>query len=578
MKNKAIFWQLELEAAHSLVHVETTLQLEDGDRFTLPTWIPGSYMVREFVRGLQDLRVQTLDGQNVTLEHPDKATWVVRLDAPQEVVVRYAIYGRELSVRTAHIDDTHAFFNGANVFLRFEGRESLPQQVTIAAPKNWIPFVSLPQVEEHFIADDYVHLADTAFEIGPHPLYNFDVDGIPHRMIFWGAHELLAKVPQLVNDTIALIKQNRETFGRPLPYERYDIIFHVTPTARGGLEHRDSTTLATPWAYFETEAGYLDMLTLIAHEHFHAYNGRRLAPHSLQCIDYSKENYLSELWVIEGFTSYFDELNTFRAGLMTQTQWLERTAKAFSALYRTHGRTRQSLAEASHDAWIRLYRPYEHTRNQTVSYYLKGSLVALALDLRLRERTRGEVTLDHVIQSLWRDWQDEDIHYTTQSVLERIGELTDGRVYKEAWQWVLGTEEPPYAELLASHGIEWKLDDSTPADFGIVLEPTQDPAVVSSLDEARFDAIGALRPGDEIVALNQRRVHRKDIETRMVSLSQSGDDAHTFTVFRLGRQREVSVTLKSASQIQLSVFERDADSDTEVKARRGRFFGTEDDA
>ena len=575
MKNQAISWRLHLEALHSLIHVETTVQLKDGDRFSLPAWIPGSYMVREFVRGLQDLRVQTLDGEDVTLEHPDKATWVVRLETPQQVVIRYAIYGRELTVRTAHIDDTHAFFNGANVFLRFEGRAHLPQQVEIAAPETWTAFVSLPQHEGRFTADNYVHLADTAFEIGPHPSFEFQVDGIPHRMIFWGADGLLDKIPQLQADTIALMEQNRDTFQRPLPYERYDIIFHVTPSARGGLEHRDSTTLATPWAYFETEEGYLDMLTLIAHEHFHAYNGRRLAPASLEHIDYSQENYLSELWVIEGFTSYFDELNTLRAGLMTQEQWLERTAKAFSALYRTYGRTRQSLTEASHDAWIRLYRPYEHTRNQTVSYYLKGSLVALAIDLRLRERSGGEVALEHVLQSIWREWQDHNVHYTTESVLRRIGELGGDVVEEDARQWVTGTDEPPYAELLASHGIQWAEEDSKPADFGIVLEPSQDPAVVSSLDEARYDAIGALRPGDEIVALNKRRVRRNEIEARLVALSKGPEDVHTFTVFRLGRQREVSVVLKSAPQIQLSFFETDADNDAAVKTRRSGFFGTE---
>lgn len=553
MSSTPLRWSLQLAPERSIVHVETRLRLEDGDRFILPTWIPGSYMVREFVRGLQDLQVENLNGQAIPLEHPEKATWVVRLDTPQEVVIRYAVYGRELTVRTTHIDNTHAFFNGANVFLRFDRYADAPQQVQLKAPDGWENFVSLPRVQGYFEARDYVHLADTVFESGPHETHLFHVDNIPHRMIFWGAKGLLNQLPQLEEDTRAIIQANRETFQSPLPYERYDIIFHVTPSARGGLEHRDSTTLATPWAYFETEAGYLDMLTLIAHEHFHAYNGRRLAPASLEAIDYSKENYTQELWVIEGFTSYFDELNTLRAGRMTDAQWLERTGKAFTQLFRTFGRTRQSLTEASFDAWIRLYRPYEHTRNQSVSYYLKGSLVALAIDLTLRGHSGGEYGLERVLQQLWREWKEENIHYTTDSVIRLIAEHSTVEIGTTVQQWVEGTEEPPYQELLATHGIAWREEAAEPADFGITFDTSGDSPVIQSLDETRADALQNLHPGDEVVALNERRVRSEDIQTRLLALSESDAIEHTFTVFRLGRLHQCTVQLHRSTRILLAL-------------------------
>lgn len=508
-------------------------------------------MVREFVRGLQDLCVRTHDGQPVVLEHPDKATWIVRLDAPTAVVVRYTVYGHELTVRTAHIDTTHAFFNGANVCLRVESQAHLAQHVRIDAPDGWTAFVSLPDVEGTFAASDYVHLADTVFEIGPHPCHVFDVDGVAHRMIFWGAEGLLHNIAQLEEDTRALILQNSDTFASPLPYTRYDFVFHVTPTARGGLEHRDSTTLATPWAYFETADGYLDMLTLIAHEHFHAYNGRRLTPSSLATIDFSAENYTQELWVIEGFTSHFDELNTHRAGRMTRAQWLARTAKALTQLHGVFGRTRQSLTEASHDAWVRLYRPHAHTRNQTVSYYLKGSLVALAIDLSMRAATDGARGLDDVMQQLWSDWHHRGQSYTTASVLTIIGALSSDAVSTDAQRWVTTTEEPPYRALLEAAGVVWE-ETPTPDDGGVVWETSGAHPVVHSIDEARAEAVGGFLPSDEVLAVNGRRVTSGDVKARWTALQEhAGDAEHEAHVFRLGRMTTVRFRLQPSTTIHL---------------------------
>lgn len=547
-----IHFDVRIDAERSLLHIETRVTLQDGDEFYLPVWIPGSYFVREFERALQDLRVDTPDGSDLRVERADKTTWRVHSSKPTEVSVCYAIYGHELSVRSAHVDTTHAFFNGANALLCFPRFRERRQSVSIDAPNDWTSFVSLPVKDARFIADNYVHLADTAFEIGPHPHRSFAVDGIPHRMIFWGGEHLLNDLPRLQKDIEDIIVQNRDTFARALPYERYDIIFHITPEVRGGLEHRDSTTLATPWHFFESEAGYLDMLSLIAHEHFHAYNGRRLAPASLEHIDYRRENYTQELWVIEGFTSYYDELNTLRAGKMTRQQWFDRTAQAFTRLMRTFGRTRQSLTEASFDAWVRLYRPYEHTRNQTVSYYLKGSLVALAIDLRMRGQSEGSVGLEHVVQTLWAQWADDDHHYTSDDVLKIIESLTDEQVAADARRWVTTTEAPPYKDLLASVGIAW--DESvgeTPA-VGFALDTHGESPVVASIDEAHHADLEQLLPGDEIVSIDGRRVTSQTIEARLKALATPAPTQHTLTVFQLGRQREIQITLRALPEVNLS--------------------------
>lgn len=550
-----IHFDVRIDAERSLLHIETRVTLQDGDEFYLPVWIPGSYFVREFERALQDLRVDTPDGSDLRVERADKTTWRVHSSKPTEVSVCYAIYGHELSVRSAHVDTTHAFFNGANALLCFPRFRERRQSVSIDAPNDWTSFVSLPVKDARFIADNYVHLADTAFEIGPHPHRSFAVDGIPHRMIFWGGEHLLNDLPRLQKDIEDIIVQNRDTFARALPYERYDIIFHITPEVRGGLEHRDSTTLATPWHFFESEAGYLDMLSLIAHEHFHAYNGRRLAPASLEHIDYRGENYTQELWVIEGFTSYYDELNTLRAGKMTRQQWLDRTGEAFTRLMRTFGRTRQSLTEASFDAWIRLYRPYEHTRNQTVSYYLKGSLVALAIDLRMRQQSDGNVGLEQVVQQLWAQWADANHHYTTDDVLQIIESLTDNDVATDARRWVTTTDAPPYKALLASVGIRWEESIGDTPSVGFALQTRNESPVVTSIDEAHHRDLAALLPGDEIVSIDGRRVTSQNIEARLKALATSTPTQHTLTVFQLGRQRDIRITLRALPEIKLSSIE-----------------------
>lgn len=544
---ESIRWQVRLEPQASLAHLETRIELQPGERFSLPAWIPGSYLVREFVRGVQDLHLESAAGAPLRVHKTRKDEWEVDLDQAQECVLRYSVYGRELTVRTAHIDSTHAFFNGANAFMRFHGREHLPQDISVQTPDDWGAFISLPVVEGNYRADNFIHLADTVFEFGPHRVHSFEIDSIPHRFIFWGADNLPIDIAKLEEDTIALVRQNMKTVGAHLPYERYDFIFHITPNGRGGLEHRDSTTLAVSWDSFETADGYLDMLTLIAHEHFHAWNGRRMTPVSLANPDFQTENYVDELWVVEGFTSYFDELNTLLAGRMTRQQWLERQAASLNAMERVFGRTRQSLTESSFDAWIRLYRPYEHTRNQTVSYYLKGALVALAIDLRIREASNGEKDLRHVTQELWRHWETTQSGYTTEEVLDIIRSIGGDDVAQDAHVWVTTTTPPPFERLFATQGITLGRAEKPGNDVGFDIAQEQGSAVVSSVNEARKQDVGSLMPGDEIIAIDGRRVRGPEFKNRVMNLVRAKSPSTVrFLVFRMGRQLEVDVTLSTA--------------------------------
>ena len=547
----AILWEVRVQPARSLVELQITRTFQPGESFSLPAWIPGSYLVREFVRGVQDLAITDEHQRTVPVEKTEKATWRVACDSPTRATLQYTVYAHELTVRTAHVDDTHAFFNGAHVFMRFPDSADAPHDIRVTPPEGWRAFVSLPLHDGAFRADDYIHLADTVFELGDHTTRTFTVDGVPHRLIFWGDGQLPIDFPRLEADTIALIQQNKATFGGELPYERYDFVFHISPNGYGGLEHRDSTTLAVGWNHFETEDGYLDMLTLIAHEHFHAWNGRRITPAALQFPEFQRENYTHELWVIEGFTSYYDELNTMLAGRMTRQQWIERLAKSLNALQKVHGRHRQALTESSFDAWIRLYRPYEHTRNQTVSYYLKGAIVALAIDLRIQQATDNQRDLSHVLRELWRQWTTARSAYTTHDVLALIRSIAGDHCADDAQRWVTTTEEPPLEALLATQDIRLTTDEQG-TDFGFDWRAEGSAAIVSSVDEARGDDLQALQPGDEIIAINQRRVHAGELRARLQSIAKNPANASAHVLlFRLGRQRDVTITLKSAPVIQL---------------------------
>lgn len=553
-------WHVRVSPNESRLYLEARFIAQPGEIGTLPAWIPGSYLIREFVRGISRPHAYSESGEHLYLERCAKAGWrFAGLQEATRVVVRYELYGHELSVRSAHIDSDHAFFNGANAFLRFSNHASAPQHITIEAPDGWRTWCSLKSEgdatpAEIWAAADYVELADTPFEIGPHESHEFEVAGVPHRFIFWGWQRARIDVARLEADTCKLIETNRAHWGGELPYPRYDFIFHVTPDSRGGLEHRTSTTLATPASWFdidssctetdaanETPAGYLDLLTLIAHEHFHAWNGRRLSPASLEPPNFDEEMFTEELWVIEGFTSYLDELNTLRAGLMPEETYLARLTESLNRLENTPGRQQQSLEEASFDAWIRLYRPWEHSRNQTVSYYLKGALVSLAIDLQLRRDTDGRASLDTLCRQLWQDCYEQGETYTSAQVLERIATLGGEACGARARQWVQSTDDPPFAELLADFGIT-ATRAAQPRPFcGLELGEVQGRTLIRVVRDDGPARHSELVPGDEVLALNDQRVTSSSFNAQLARYKAGTELRVTFS--RFGEVRQTTLKL-----------------------------------
>lgn len=537
------FTVLPIPSENSLeITLRLKLQSDESVELALPTWIPGSYLIREFSRYLGEISATDPSGNDASFSRVDKARWRLTADAAGEYALRYNVFAHELTVRSPHVDDSHAFFNGANVFL-YPTEQDAEFIVSLDSPPGWTTHAPLPQdADGRFITNDWDRLADTAFECGPHTLHSFKVSGVEHRLIFWGDDGVRVDYAKLVCDTRKIVEYHEQFFGS-LPYDRYDFVFHITPDARGGLEHLYGTTLATPWAYFEDTEKYADLLTLITHEHFHAWNGKRIRPVELGPFDYQNENYSRGLWVVEGFTSYFDEYNTYRAGLIDREAYLKRLCESLDRLDATPGRRTQSIAEASYDAWIRLYRPDEDSVNRTVSYYLKGSIVSLLLDQTIRLRSGGQSSLTDVMKYLYKQFMRDAEGYDESRISSVVREVTGVDLHQEIDQWVYGATALPISETLAGLGLRRVAkDEPRVAALGVHANYGADGMKICAVLADGPNAKTKLQPGDVVVAVNGRRITSDNL-SQLLSSNEDAASAEPRSaqlhVFRLGRLHEV---------------------------------------
>lgn len=407
-------------AAHRF---EVTLTVPEpdpgGQVLRMATWIPGSYTLRHFARHVI-APVATCKGRPVALHRVDGHTWRA---APCEgpLTLTYQVYAWELTVRTAHLDGTHAFFNGTSLLMEPVGQGDRPQRLTLGpgpdpACAGWQVATSMPRVSGEpwgygtFEAADWDELIDHPFELGTFEVRSFTAGGIPHHLAVTGPHD--GDLDRLVADLVPICETHLGLFGDPAPIPSYLFLLTVTDTARGGLEHRASTALIArrrdlPFAGMsEPTEGYLDLLGLFSHEYFHTWNVKRIKPRAFVPYDLSGPTPTTLLWAFEGITSYYDDLGVLRAGRMTEAAWRKKLGQTLTRVRRAPGLKVQSLADSSFGAWTGLYMPDENTANVQISYYSKGSLVALALDLHLRRETEERISLDDVMRALWARYGD----------------------------------------------------------------------------------------------------------------------------------------------------------------------------
>ena len=462
-----------------LFEVSVTLDDPDpaGHAFVLPTWIPGSYLVREFARHF--VRVSAHDASGpVAIVKTAKSTWQTA-PASGAVTVIAQVYAFDLSVRAAYLDATRAYFNGPAVFLCPDGRAASPCTVDIVAPadpaaRRWRVATTLPRIDasEHgfgrYGAADYDELIDHPVEASDFDFAHFSAGGRPHEIAITGRHG--ANLDRLTQDLARICQWQVDLFGEA-PFDRY--LFQVTAVGEGygGLEHRSSTSLicrrdelphgADP----EIDDDYLTFLGLASHEYFHAWNVKRIKPAAFVPYDLSREAYTRQLWAFEGFTSYYDDLTLVRSGLIAPERYLELLGRTITTVSRGPGRALQSVAESSFDAWIKYYRQDENSPNTVVSYYAKGSLVGLALDLELR--STGRSSLDDLMRALWTRYGRPGVGVPEDAIAMLASELAERDLSEFFSRYVNGTDDPPLAGLLARFGVTLAMRPSSgPRDRG----------------------------------------------------------------------------------------------------------------
>ena len=444
----------------------TVAHPQEQQELSLPVWIPGSYLVREFSKNLQRLSAQ--QGRRVPLLQLDKHRWRATCRTDRPLVLTYEVCAYDSSVRTAWLDASRGFFNGTSVCLRVHGQEDAPHALEVAstaATAHWSVATGLtPQSIDKrgfgvYAASHYDELVDCPVEMGTFWSGQFTACGVAHRFVVAGAapsfdgKRLLADTQKICETAIRFWHGK----GKP-PIKNYLFMLNAVHDGYGGLEHRNSTALICGrrdlprTGEARASDGYTTLLGLISHEYFHTWNVKRLRPAEFFRYDYSQENYTQLLWFFEGFTSYYDDLLLRRAGLIDDANYLKLLAKATNQVLQTPGRSVQTVAQASFDAWVKYYRQDENTPNATVSYYTKGSLVALCLDLTLRRE--GKTTLDDVMRALWKRCAGGPM--TEADLRAELASLAGRSFDNELDQWVHSTAELPLAELLAAHGVALK--------------------------------------------------------------------------------------------------------------------------
>ena len=466
-----LHYRVEIGNLHAhLFRVTLTVQTPAAlQQVSLPVWIPGSYLVREFSKNLQNLQAHQGPRSPLVVEQMDKCSWQIACSPAKALVLTYDIYAHDNSVRTAWLDANRGFFNATSLCLKVEGQEALAHVLEIPASRllaDWSVATGLmPQQIDaqgfgRYAASDYHELVDCPVEMGSFWSGSFTARGVPHRFVLAGAAATFDGA-RLLADTQKICETEIRFWhgaNKP-PFKNYLFMLNAVDDGYGGLEHRNSTALICNrkdlprLGEAKMPDGSTTLKGLISHEYFHTWNVKRLRPAEFETYQYERENYTRLLWFFEGFTSYYDDLLLRRAGLLDNAAYLTLLNKNINQVLQAPGRQVQSVAEASFDAWIKYYRPDENTPNATVSYYAKGALVALCFDLTLRAEGRAShrATLDDVMRALWRDCRAGAMQETdVAAALQTAGQRSFA---PELARWVHGREELPLKELLAQHGV-----------------------------------------------------------------------------------------------------------------------------
>ncbi len=534
------------------VAIKRTADGPQEELLVMPVWTPGSYLIREFARNVQDFAASTAANQPLKWEKTNKNTWRVVTNGARDWHATYRVYANELSVRTSELNSAHAFWNNANLLMYLEGFLNSPSTVHVLAPDVWKVATGLPAVlgqKNTFRAENFDVLYDSPFEATNFKTLVFNVKGIPHRIVIDGEGNYDPE--RMRRDVQKIVETQVEVMGGEIPYRDYTFILHLRANAGGGLEHLNSTALGYPRFGFKIQTGdratsaspaatttaerdYRGFLSLVSHEFFHLWNVKRIRPDALGPFDYTKENYTKLLWVAEGITDYYADLLVRRAGLITENEYLTATARAIQTLQNTPGRKEQTVEDSSFDTWIKFYRQDENSINSQVSYYDKGAILGLLLDLEIRQRSKNAKSLDDVLRYLYVEFFKKNRNYTPAD-FQKACELMAGSSLDDFFnRYVRATEELNYSVALEAAGLRLDTMGTGTGDekvyFGADVAQEEDRLIVRRVYAGSPAYEQGLNAGDQIVALDNMRVTRDFFNGRLAE--KKPGDLINLTIFR----------------------------------------------
>ncbi len=497
-------------------HVEMELSnFKDKQlKVKIPVWAPGSYMVRDFSKHINLVHAKNENGKALKIKKSDKNTWVIDTDKSSKITLNYEVYAFDLTVRTSFLDHTHGYVNGTSVFMYLEGYKNLKGRLDVI-PHHTFADVATSLKPAHdgvasdavrsFHFDDYDQLVDCPIEIGNHEKFDFMAAGIKHRVVIYG--EGNHDIERMKVDMARILNATTAVFGNN-PNDDYLFIIHNTENGGGGLEHMNSTTLnVRRFSYDGTR--YLGFLSLVAHEYFHLWNVKRLRPIELGPFNYDQENYTSLLWVMEGFTSYYDELLLRRADFYTKDQYLRTLFSTINSVENQPGNKIQPVAHASFDAWIKLYHPNENSNNTTISYYSKGQLIGAVMDAMIIASSKGKKGLDDFMRSLYDKYYVKAKRGFTEEEFKKDLETFLGRNLDAFFaDYIHGTKPLDYEKAFAEIGVQVIKQEKTEAFFGTSLSESNGKLIVSRVQSNSAAEKAGISAKDEIIAINGFRTNQ----------------------------------------------------------------------
>ncbi len=513
----------------------------------MPVWAPGSYLIREFERHVQDFVATDAGGRPLRWQKTNKNTWRIETSGARELKVSYQVYANELSVRTNDLNDRHAHWNNVALLMYPEGQLSVPSTLRVVPFGDWKVATGLPAVPGQlntFRAENFDVLYDSPVEVGRFKTIAFEVRNVPHRIVIDGEgnydmERIRRDVQKIVETQVAMMGD--------IPFRDYTFIVHAHTRTDGGLEHLNSTSIIVERNSFRAPASYHTFLSVMSHEFFHVWNVKRIRPDALGPFDYTKENYTRLLWVAEGITDYYGILMLRRAGLISAEDYLDSLSDMIDNVQSKPGRFEMSVEEASFDAWIKYYRTDENSVNSQISYYDKGHLIGLLLDLEIRKLSGGAKSLDDVMRYLYAEFYKKNRNYTPED-FQRAAEMMAGASLENFFtRYVRGREELDYNASLNAFGLQLGAANQanvSPIErpyFGADLAQEGDRLMVRRVysDSAAYEQ--GLNAGDQIVALDGMRVSQQSFMARLGE-KRVGDTLN-LTLFRDDDLRTLPIKL-----------------------------------